>query len=170
MRPARNEPSSTTTSEEQRTRILHILAEAKALAAEYYRLTGRPLGVTGEMAEFEAIRILGLELAAVRQSGYDAIRRENGREVKLQIKGRCYGPDAKPGQMVGGIQLAKEWDAVLMVLLDRDFDAIEIWEANRASITEALTKPGSVARNNRGAMHVSKFKRIGKRAWMRDEA
>src|SRR5260370_5995328 len=95
--------------------------QAKALAVEYYRLTGKPLGLTGEVAEFEAARILGLELSAVRQSGYDAIRRTPGGVVRLQIKGRCCGPDAKPGQRLGSIRLAKEWDSVLMVLLDPHF-------------------------------------------------
>jgi len=31
-----------------------ILADVRALAVEYYELTGKPLGVTGEIAEFEA--------------------------------------------------------------------------------------------------------------------
>ena len=41
-------------------RVLEILGQAKALAVEYYRLTGKPLGLTGEVAEFEAARILGV--------------------------------------------------------------------------------------------------------------
>lgn len=32
-------------------RVREILATVKPLAAEYYRLTGKPLGVTGEVAE-----------------------------------------------------------------------------------------------------------------------
>ncbi|MDY0169239.1 MAG: hypothetical protein RBS80_22035 [Thermoguttaceae bacterium] len=127
-----------------------MLCQAKGIAKEYYRLTGRPLGITGEVAEFEAARILGLELAAVRQVGFDAVRRvSNDAVVRLQIKRRCFGLDAKPGQRIGAIQLSKEWDAVLLVLLDRDLEAREIWEADREAITAALTKPGSVARNER---------------------
>ena len=146
-------------------RVLEILGHAKALAAEYYGLTGRPLGLTGEVAEFEAARILGLELSPVRQSGHDAIRHTALGPVRLQIKGRCYGPDAKPGQRVGSIQLTKEWDAVLVVLLDLAFNVTEIWEADRSAITAALTKPGSVARNERGAMTVTQFQRIGRLVW-----
>ncbi|MDE0057823.1 MAG: hypothetical protein OXI22_19400 [Defluviicoccus sp.] len=37
-----------------------ILAEVKALAVEYHELTGKPLGVTGEIGEFEAAEIMGL--------------------------------------------------------------------------------------------------------------
>jgi hypothetical protein len=54
-------------------RIMEILQEAKQLAREYYGLTRKPLGITGEVAEYEAARILGIELAAARQAGYDAI-------------------------------------------------------------------------------------------------
>lgn len=32
-------------------RVREILAAVKALGAEYYRLIGKPLGVTGEVAE-----------------------------------------------------------------------------------------------------------------------
>jgi hypothetical protein len=31
-----------------------IIAEAKKVAIEYYKATGRPLGITGEIAEYEA--------------------------------------------------------------------------------------------------------------------
>jgi hypothetical protein len=147
---------------------LELLGQAKAIAREYYHLTGRPLGITGEVAEFEAARILGVELAAVRQAGFDAVRRaSDGTVVRLQIKGRCFDLDARPGQRMGAIQLSKEWDAVLLVLLDLDFEAREIWEADREAITAALTKPGSVARNERGALDVNCFKRIGTLLWKR---
>lgn len=42
--------------------VLAILAEAKKLAQRYRTLTGKPLGITGEVAEYEAARILGVEL------------------------------------------------------------------------------------------------------------
>jgi hypothetical protein len=47
-------------------RVQEILAEAKRLAVEYYRLTGKPLGVTGEVAEYVAAGTLGLKLAPQR--------------------------------------------------------------------------------------------------------
>ena len=39
-----------------------VLAAVNPLAAEYYQLTGKPLGVTGEVAEYIAAEALGLEL------------------------------------------------------------------------------------------------------------
>ena len=39
--------------------IEKILMEAKRLSKEYKELTGKPLGITGEVAEFEAAKRLG---------------------------------------------------------------------------------------------------------------
>jgi len=55
-------------------RVREILAAVKPLAAEYYRLTGKPLGVTGEVAEYVAAETLDLVLADARTPGYDATR------------------------------------------------------------------------------------------------
>ena len=46
-------------------RVKQILATVKPLAAEYYRLTGKPLGVTGEVAEYIAAEVLNLQGKAV---------------------------------------------------------------------------------------------------------
>ena len=146
-------------------RILALFAEAKGLALEYRTLTGKPLGITGEVAEYEAARLLSLELTPARQAGYDAIRPSDGR--RYQIKGRCLLPGCKPGQQLGSIRVDKEFDAVLMVLLDEHFDASAIYEADRQAIIAALSAPGSRARNERGALAVSKFKSIGHEVWPR---
>ena len=147
--------------------ILAVLGEAKRLAQKYRALTQKPLGITGEVAEYEAARILGVELTAARQEGYDAIEKADGEIRRLQIKGRCLLDNCKPGQRLGSIRVEKEWDAVLMVLLDQNFDATEIFEAERSAIVSVLTAPGSKARNERGAMAVSNFKAIGKLRWRR---
>lgn len=146
-------------------RLFELLGEVKRLAREYRELTGRPLAVTGEVAEYEAARLLGLELAAVRQAGYDAIRQTTEGSQRLQIKGRCILPNSKPGQRVGGINLDKEWDAVLLVLLDDRYDATAMYEADRAAVEAALLAPGSKARNERGSLAVSQFTSIGWSIW-----
>ena len=94
----------------------------KRLAREYYELTEKPLGVTGEIAEYEAARILKVKLSPARQSGYDATRKANGKDELLQIKGRRLTPSSKRSQRVGSIDLEKEWDVVLLVLLDEHYD------------------------------------------------
>lgn len=144
--------------------IDELIRDAKDLARRYRALTGRPLGITGEIAEFEAVRVLGLELAAVRQPGYDAIRRNDEAMDRLQIKGRCIR-SKKPGQQIGSIDVDGPWDAVLLVLLDEDLQLEAIYEAERDVVCRALQVPGSRARNERGALSVNKFRSIGKRIW-----
>ena len=145
--------------------ILSLLAEAKQLAQRYRRLTGKPLGITGEIAEYEAARILGLELTTARQAGYDATAIKNGKVIKYQIKGRCILPDASPGQRMGSLDIDTEFDAVLLVLLNEHFDAFAIYEAPRAAVIDVLTAPGSKARNERGSLGISKFKAIAHLRW-----
>lgn len=64
------------------------------MALRYYKLTNKPLGITGEIAEHEAATLLGLSLCSARQSGYDATEILDGKEYRVQIKGR-YMPDPK---------------------------------------------------------------------------
>ena len=145
------------------SQIGKVLDRARAVANEYYQLTGRPLGITGEMGEYQAARLLGLELAPARAPGYDAVDK-SGR--KFQVKTRCIDADSpRRAQRVGAIKLDHEWHAVLLVLVDRKFDAVGIWEAGREEIMAALAVPGSKARNERGALAVSKFKSIGRQVW-----
>lgn len=146
-------------------RIFAILSEAKKLAQEYRELTGRPLGVTGEVAEYEAARLLKLELAPARTAGYDAIRKADGQ--RFQIKGRCILPGAKPGQRIGKIDVRKDFDAVLLVLMDKKLDAVAIYEADRTPVIDALTAPESRARNVHGALGVNRFKAISHLVWRR---
>jgi hypothetical protein len=145
-------------------RVLEILAAVKTLVQEYSQLTGRPLGITGEVAEYEAARLLRLRLRPARQEGYDAVD-ANGRTI--QIKGRCISAGSKPGQRLGRIDVSKAFDAVLLVLLDQSFDAISMHEAERADVLDALAAPGSKSRIERGALSVGRFKAIGRTVWDR---
>jgi hypothetical protein len=145
-----------------------IIADAKAVAQRYRKLTGRPLGITGEVAEYEAARLLGLRLAEVRQHGYDAVREAGESVRKLQIKGRCLLDNSKRSRQISAIKLEKDWDGVLLVLMDEEFEPLQIFEADRPQITAALAEPGSKARNERGALAVNKFKSIGRQVWSSD--
>lgn len=146
-------------------RVREILKAVKPLAAEYYQLTKKPLGVTGEVAEYLAADLLGLELAPPRNPGYDAIRHTEQGPQRIQIKGRAYGENAKPGQRLGTIKRGADCDAVLLVLLDnRTLEPREIWEAPYGLVIERLDLPGSKARE-RGALGVREFKRISTKVW-----
>lgn len=86
-------------------RIADLLRQARRIAIEYYQLTGKPLGITGEVGEYEAAHLLGLDLAVVREAGYDATD-SSGR--RLQIKSRSIPRTKKlTGQRIGAIDLGK---------------------------------------------------------------
>lgn len=150
------------------TEILEVLQEAKALDRRYYRLKGKPLGITGEVAEYEAAVKLGLELHAARQAGYDATELRSGSPVRIQIKGRCVANPARIVGRLGSIDLAQPFDSVLLVLLDSDFNAYAMYEASREAVVTAITKPGSKARNERGALAIRQFIAISSPRWLRE--
>lgn len=152
----------------ERTRfrkVVRLLNEARSVANRYRALTDRPLGITGEVAEVMAVETLGLTMAPARQDGYDATRRRDGKDERLQIKGRCILDPSKRGGRVPSIKFKHPWDAVLLVLLDQDLELVAIYEADRRTVKRALTKPGSKSRNERGSMAVEQFKRIGTKVW-----
>lgn len=142
-----------------------VLADAKRCAREYYALTGRPLGVTGEVAEYEVHRLLGATLTPPREPGADAELRIGRRRSRVQIKGRCVAGRVNPGARIGSIRGRTGYDAILLVLLEGNFETTEIWRASRASVLKALDEPGSRARNERRALSIAKFKQIGRRVW-----
>lgn len=147
-------------------KLEEILSNAKTAAIAYYELTGKPLGITGEIAECEAARLLSLELAEARSPGYDAID-INGK--RIQIKARRIAKDRlNKSQRVGSIKLDHGWDSVMLVLMDEQYDVFAIYEAGRDAIKIELERPGSVARNERGALPVSTVKRIGKQVWPKE--
>jgi len=139
-----------------------VISAVTKLAVRYRDITGKPLGITGEIGEFHAAKLLGWQLAEARQPGYDAVAPDGHR---IQIKARCILPRSRPGQLVGSIRLNHEWDTVALVLLDEWFVPKAIYEMSRADIERVLAKPGSKARNERGAMAVRKFKAIATRVW-----
>lgn len=142
--------------------VREMLRAAKSLGARYYRATGKPLGVTGEVAELEAADRLGLTLAPARCPGYDATTPDGRR---IQVKGRAVERSDRyhgrcPSIKDGG------FDSVALVLMDRTtLDAIEIWEADAATIAARLDAPGSVARNQRRSLAISQFKSIARCIW-----
>jgi hypothetical protein len=156
-------------SEDQRTlrvaALLAIISKIREVAIEYYRLTGKPLGVTGEIAEYEAATLLGLELCDAREAGYDARRVVDGRVERLQIKGRCFQGKPNPGERVGKIDFKHEWEATLLVMMDAAFAPFAIYEAPRDKLRAVLERPGSKARTERGQMSISQFKAVGVLVW-----
>ena len=144
-------------------KIGSVLERARQAAIDYYRITGKPLGITGEYGEYIAAERLELELAPARTAGYDATDKAGRR---IQIKARSIPSDKNlGGQRLGSIRLDQKWDIVLLVVMNERFEVRWIYEAEREAIEAALKAPGSKARNERGALSLTKFMSIGRQVW-----
>lgn len=144
-----------------------LMAETRRLAAEYRRATGQPLPVTAEIAKYDAARLLDLEVIQQQNGGFDAVGRSGeNRDRRFQVKGRAIFDEVKGGHRVGQLKLEQDWDSVLLVLMDKDLEPYEIWEADRPTIEQAMQQG---KRSRKGAMTVAKFQAIGNCVWSAGE-
>lgn len=56
-----------------------------------------------------------------------------------------------------------------MLMLDESLDATAIYAEPRDAVVATIKKPGSKVRNERGALPASKFRKIGKCIWTRED-
>ncbi len=144
-----------------------LIGQARQLAAEYRRAMGKPLpGISTEIALHDAVRLLRLEPVEKPQGGYDAT--DPARDHKrIQIKSRTIFDESKAGQRIGQIKVEQEWDSVVLVLMDEEYEPYEIYEAERDELLEYMEKSSS-SRARRGALSVARFKIIGRLVWTRE--
>ena len=107
-----------------------LMLEARKLAANYRRATGKPLGISTEIAVHDVIRLMNLVPAEPGAGGYDAIGTGTREGRYIQIKGRTIFDDKKGGQRIGQVKIDQEWDSVMLILMDEDYEAKEIYEAD----------------------------------------
>jgi len=145
-----------------------LIGQARQLAAEYRRTMGKPLpGISSEIALHDAIRLLELEPVTGSIAGVDAL--DPGRDNKqIQIKSRTIFDENKTGQRIGQVKVDQQWDSVVLVLMDEDYEPYEIYEAERDELLEFMEK-SSRSRARRGALSVARFKVIGRLAWTRED-
>lgn len=146
-----------------------LISEARRIAAEYRRTTGKPLGISAEIARHDACTYLKLE-PHEDAVGYDAIGLNGEREgIRFQVKGRAIFDEKKGGQRIGQIKIEQDWDKILLVIMDENFETTEIYEASRDTILENIDDSGTANRQKRGAMSVARFKRFAHLVWNKDE-
>ena len=144
-----------------------LIEQARKLASEYRQSVGKPLaGISTEIAEYDAANLLDLEICNPRVGGYDAIGKGKREGKKVQVKGRVIPSDKKSsGTRIGQIKVELDWDSIVLVLLNEQYEPIELYEAEREAIMENLPEQEEGKRNKRGAMSVGKFKHISKLVW-----
>lgn len=144
-----------------------LMTEARKLAATYRRATGKALGISTEIAVHDVIRLMNLIPAEPNAGGYDAIGTGPREGRRIQIKGRTIFNEKKSGQRIGQIKMDQDWDSVMLIIMDEDYEARQIFEASREAITE-VTAETSASRAKRGAMSVARFRAIGRLVWSQE--
>ena len=96
-----------------------LITETRRLAAEFRRSTGQALPVSGEIARYDAARLLGLTLCDQRTGGVDAIGNGQREGQRIQIKSRVITTEKKSGARIGQLNPNGEWDTVLLVIMDQ---------------------------------------------------
>jgi len=146
--------------------VSKLIAETRRLAAEYRRATGTPLAVSSEIARHDACNLLQLKPAdADAEGGFDAIGvAPDWKGLKIQIKGRAIFTEVKSGQRIGQLKLDKNWDAVVLVLMNEEYETQEIYMAKRDAVEHELQELDS-KRQSRGAMTVARFKHMAQLVW-----
>lgn len=138
-----------------------LMSEARRLAKDYRAATGKTLPITGEIAVNDAIRVLQMDAATEPGLGYEAIFSKNGINQRVQVKGRAIFNNKRSGHRLGQLKLEQEWDAIILLIMDEDYESREIYIANKESILDAVNN----SKNKRGSISVARFRNIGELIW-----
>lgn len=145
-----------------------LISETRRLAAEYKRSTGQSLPVSGEIARYDAARILDLTLCEPRTGGVDAIGKGKREGQRIQIKSRILTSESKPGARLGQLNANGDWNTLLLVIMDDEYEPCEIYEATRDDIMGEVDEAAGSKRSKRGALSVAKFRNISWLIWTRE--
>lgn len=140
-----------------------LIEETRRLAAEFRRTTGTMLPVSGEIARYDVSHHLELQLNNEQNASYDATGTGAREGQRVQIKGRVVGDTVKSSHRIGQFNTDSEWDLIIVSLMNDDFQPLEMYQATREEIIEALNPDSS--RSKRGAISVAKFKIISELVW-----
>jgi len=127
-----------------------LIGQIVALAVEYRKRFNKNLGITAEIGEYRAAKLLRLtRVEGNINPGYDAV---DGKK-KVQIKTRILKSKA---ERTGNFSDHK-YDYALLVLLSPDYEVLEIYKATEHKVKEALEGQSY----NKPSLSISKFISIG---------
>jgi len=150
-----NEPQSRNPerwNSETAAQLRDTLLALKHAASQYWRLTGRPLGVADDVGRLVAAEILGLTLAPDPYAGHDALR--GNERILIAVRAypngtrvKCPRPDAA-------------CDSVMLVTLDsKTMNARGIWEIKCADLNQIHP------RFRIQGLPIEQFKKIATQLW-----
>ncbi|VAW93190.1 hypothetical protein MNBD_GAMMA22-686 [hydrothermal vent metagenome] len=146
-----------------------LMSQARKIAADYRRATGKSLGIGNEIAKNDACNYLNLQPINDNASSFDAVGKGQREGLKILIKGRAIFDKKKSGTRIGQLKVDQEWDLLVLVLMNEDFDAYEIYEISRVQVIAEIDSAAQSNRSKRGAMSISRFKRISQLVWSKNQ-
>ncbi len=131
-----------------------LIGQIIALAVEYKKQFNKNLGITAEIGEYKAAKLLKLQRVEGNiNPGYDAL---DGKK-KVQIKTRIF---KKKAERTGNFSNHK-YDYALLVLLSPDYEVLEIYKATEYMVKNALDAQSY----KRPSLPIGKFMDIGRRIY-----
>jgi hypothetical protein len=140
--------------------MFQIAAKVTEAELAYERFTdcGRKFGITGEIGEILVCQKLDLLMVKdPRSEGYDAIDR---RGYRIQIKTRRGEKTELPKETGRLSRFSKhKCDYALMVILNREYQIAEIWQAQMARLNPMIMR--HTGRNPT----IRQFKKVGRKIY-----
>ncbi len=116
--------------------IYNVTRQAILAAIKYEKVTGRKLGITGEVGEILVCRELGLKLLSNPiAAGFDAI---DDNSKKYQIKTRR-GNTNSPGARIGTFAKYR-FDYAILAILDHEYNIIELYKTTFKKLEPILQR------------------------------
>lgn len=127
-----------------------LIERVVLLAREYRRRFGKSLGITGEVGEYKASKLLGLKLASSNiNEGYDAIDRDSKR---VQIKSRILSRSSERT----GVFSNYNFDYALLVLMSEDYKVTQIYKAKCRDVKKEIVSQSY----KNSSLSVTRFKQL----------
>ncbi len=137
--------------------IGELMEQTRSLAADYRASTGKALPVGGEIAMYDAARLLRLLEPAEPLAGVDLLTEDQ--HARYQVKSRAMFAGAKSAPRLGSINPNGNWTHILLVLMNESYQTTHLYTLNReTALSEAKV-------GGKNAMTVAKFKVIGECIW-----
>lgn len=138
-------------------KISELMEQTRTLAAEYRASTGKALPVGGEIAMYDASRLLSLLEPTTQVAGIDLVSQDQNQ--RFQVKSRAMFAGAKSAPRLGSINPNGDWTHILLVLMNESYQTTHLYTLDRET---ALSEAKLGGKN---AMTVAKFKVIGECIW-----
>lgn len=140
--------------------IGELMEQTRSLAADYRASTGKTLPVGGEIALYDAARLLELNEPASPLAGVDLLNQDQSQ--RFQVKSRAMFAGAKSAPRLGSINPNGDWTHILLVLMNESYQTTHLYTLSRdTALAEAKL-------GGKNAMTVAKFKVIGECIWSSD--